>query len=370
MYGGFVKKILLLLAILPLPFLVACPGKGGSNNSNVVGGISGGRVQIAQGTYAFAGTVTQINPSCGSNVATITVTQGNNGYNTGAAICTATVGAGGIFNCPVPAYGTYYIRASTSVNGQYGGCSVGGQMQALTNGDQGMQICLGGGCTCYTQNCSISKSTTDLSSISTPFPGAGDLKIESSAIYLSSTAATTFDISAEASSGNNLLNTSGSWKGSLASDGTLTIDKETIDNLSYSAQVDASLLQYAQGFCDTSAAAATKSANYARQLGFSDKAAQAVHKSFATVTARVCVYPQGDAEISRVVTLKSVETLNTNRVWFIVVEESQLTASLKTISRPKAEGIALRKKMDSSRKIANDNELLVEEVALGFLIKK
>jgi hypothetical protein len=208
------------------------------------------------------------------------------------------------------------------------------------------------------------------SSIVASFPGSGDLKINSSAIYLSSSNPTSFEVSVEASNGNELLNTSGTWKGSLAADGSLSLNSEKTDSLSYSAQVDAKLLQYEQGFCDTVASAASKSANYTRQLGMSDKAAQAVQDGFSTLNERVCVYPQGETEISRAVTLKSPAKLNTNRVWFIVVEESQLSAGIKSISRPKAEAIAAVKKAITGRKIASDNGLLAEEVALGFVIKK
>lgn len=365
MYGGFVNKFLFyLVAFLPLPFLIGCPGKGGSNNNSnvVIGG-------IPAGGFGFLGTLVSINPSTcgGATSATVTISQA--GYAGGGnAICTQPVAIGGQFNCPVPANTQYFISVQTVG----GGCSVQGNMSPLTSGSPPLQVCLGGGCTCYNyQNCLRSKAQSDVSSIQLGFPGSGDLKINSSALYLKSSKNTPFELEATTSNGNNILNGEGHWKGSLATDGTMSVGSESVvDKLTYSAQVDASLLQYSQGFCDASSVAARVSASHAAELGYSPKAIESIYAGFASLSGRVCVYPQTDAEISRAVTLKSNLTMNTYRLWLIVVEENQLGANLKSITRPKNALAKAGDKIAKSRKIASSNDLLVEEIGLGFLIKK
>lgn len=232
MYGGFVKKILLFVAILPLALLSACSKKSDNNNSNNnnnntnVGGVSGGVVITPNGTYVMAGTITNINQTCASGgTATVTVSQQSysSGGPSGAPICTAQVGVGGIFSCPVPGSGVFNLRV------QSGTCIVQGNMQALTNGQQAFQVCLGAGCTCSSSNCTVNKVSKDTSVITSAFPGNGDLKVTAASIFLKSSVPSTFELNIEATNGNNLLDSSGKYTGDIVAGGMLTIGSETVD---------------------------------------------------------------------------------------------------------------------------------------------
>jgi PKD repeat protein len=365
--GAFMKQYLILL-LLPFFVLASCSKK--SDDAAPATGVNNGLVTTANGTYAMAGSVL-IYSSCGTTTATITVSN-YTGYSMGTTISSVQVATGGTFNVPV-APGTYVLSATA------GSCSptpVYGQ--ALTNGQTAYRVCLSTG-----SECPRSKATETGGTIAIPSTGNGELNFDVANIYLSSKKAATFNLNLNFTNGNNLLNAVPSitqgWSGSVGADGSLKLGNFGSDHLSYSAQVDASLLQFEEGFCELKATASARSADYLKQSGFSAKAVTDFQAAFAQASTaeRVCVYPQTNT-VDRVVTYKTDDKLSSNRVWFVVLEDNQQAAVKKAlpgklaslVSRPKTDGFAALKKNSAKRQIASENDLLAEEWALGFIVVK
>src|SRR4051812_38631547 len=93
----------LFALLFALPVLNGCSKKGDDTPAAIVG-IAGGVVSIPAGTYAIVGTV-NVNANCGTTQATVTVSNGTNGYG-GTTIGSAPVNTGGTFNFPVPGTST------------------------------------------------------------------------------------------------------------------------------------------------------------------------------------------------------------------------------------------------------------------------
>ena len=172
----------------------------------------------------------------------------------------------------------------------------------------------------------------------------------------------------------------GAWKGTVAADGGLKVGDVSADHLSYGSQVDAGLLQFNQSFCGSASDAIQQMQNYAQASGFSAKAIAGMKAAWDTqgVNYAVCVYPQESKIADSVVALKSDNSLNANRTWFAVIPSSDVAGKkftpsdkiAKLTSKAKVGILVAAKKTLESRKVASDNELLAEELGIGFLIQK
>ncbi len=385
----------LFLAALSLFAFVGCNKSGGNNNNNTVGtGVVNGVVTTAAGTYVMAGTLTMISPNCGGvGAATISVSLygGGGGYPYGGAQTptgTTSVGVGGTFSLGVAA-GSYLLTA------QGGSCTVSAICPALTNGQQGYQICLGSTCSTYSyggysgyqaSSCQqpYYRMLASSTSLASRDPAHGDIAIDSANIYFTAGKATALDLGVNLTAGNSLLDShpqlGEGWKGTIAADNSVKVGAASADHLSYSVQVDANLLQWDAGFCDTNAAALQKSIDYLKQAGLSDKSTQAFEVAWVVskYADKVCVYPQGQSAVEAVAPYKGSSKMSASRVWLVVLAESQVSATnskfskkiAKLVSRPKSDAVAALKKHLPTRKIASDSDILADEWGLGSVIEK
>jgi hypothetical protein len=338
-------------------------------------------VTTANGAYVIAGTVSSINAVCGTTTANVTVSYStSNGYSytQGAVIGTAAAAVGTTFNIGVPTYTNYCLSATA------GQCSVTRcDVPALTNGNQAYNITLGGSSNCSFGYC-YKATSRDSGTLSVAYAGNGDLEIDPAQIFFSSNKVTPFDLTLSFSSGNDLLSSvpaeAQGWDGSVAADGSLKVNGASLDHLSYAAQVDASLLQYNQGFCGSKGDALNKAATYLQQSGFADKSIQAFKTSWsqASIAENICLYPQDTATLDRAVSYKTNSKITANRVWFIIVSNN-LQANNKKLSeklakllptQPKSDALLALKKHPVDRKIASDSDIIADEWALGFVIQK
>ncbi len=362
------KKYLTLL--LPL-FLAACPGKNNSS-TNTATGVTNGVVNTANGTYVMAGTVTAVSANCGTTIATVTVSS-YTGYGTGSQVGSVQVAAGGTFNIPVAA-GTYTLSATA------GQCQVSRAVQAITNGQTAYSICLGS--SCGGSGYYYKAASNDTGSVFNTYPSSGELTLQTAQITLSAKQATALDLTLEPTQGVSIINTIpgvlGNWKGSLSADGSVKVGEATVNTLEYAAQLDSGLLQYDVGYCDTLAGISTKASSYMKQLGYSDKSAQAAATAISDskAGAKACIYPQSSETVGKAIAYTGTK-VTANRIWFVVVGEQDLAKYkaagdkyTKLAAGPKSDAFKDTKSAVKNRQIASDSEILAEEWGLVLVIQK
>lgn len=209
--------------------------------------------------------------------------------------------------------------------------------------------------------------------------GTGSILVAESKIRLSAKNASSFVLDLEFSSGNNAVSsapalTLGGWDVKVAA-GENSV-------LTYGAQVNEGAVQLADGFCDKQENLISRMSDYLKISGFSAASVSEFSSrwtSHLAPNAESCVYPQGEEQIAKAVNYKTSGALQARRLWFVVVPKQEAAvAKIHPIPKsfaafsanPKLDAFKEAKKAPKTRSIANDSDLLAEEIGVAFLIER
>ncbi|MFZ4403925.1 MAG: hypothetical protein ACOYOK_07470 [Pseudobdellovibrionaceae bacterium] len=367
----------------------------------------------AYGTGSSIRGVVTIGPQCNTSVATITLGD--------------TYGGQGYFNTQAPNGGTFDFQTNA---GQYvlsaraGNCTVSQTISITGNYAQTFQVCLGPQCQGYSPyngglGGGFYKTGTciygDVGCLGTIYPGSGDLTVQNSHIYFQSTSDSNATLSLSVFNAANILMTQPGWENAawsfqLKKQGTLTFSSSvagasavSYDSLLYSARVKSSDLQFTSGFCDKKESIVGRMKDYLKAYAYSATTQSEFTKEWSerlpnSSGSELCVYPQEQSIINKVINYQSANNLETRRIWFVVTplvstadakagtkfkNFAKLSDSLKTIAQNKpaqtafaVKPKAVAKKEDHTQKnngqnraIATDASITAEEVGLVFLLE-
>lgn len=367
-----------------LVFLFACvwASMGCNRDSN-----SSSSSRSSLGGTMVSGTL-MIQSSCGSSSGAVGLAY----QGAQSAFAYSNVPSGGSFSLQATSAGTYQLFAIA------GSCSVGQMVPVPGN----YPICLGNACSNYKVGGStLAKSTFDLAPtfetspfcqwnvhgcVGTMYTGTGNVIIADAQTRFTAKKDMPFTLKPEVSSGSSMLLaspalTDDGWNVSLQSN-QASVEKITYASLTTSYQVDENQLQTADGFCDARENIVARMSDYLKQSGFSAGAVSSFADRWAKripANPQFCAYPQGEAQIAKIVTNRSSVALENRRLWFVLVPVVDAatakvrpvgTAVAKWTAKPGADSFKVVKSAPKVRAIANDPELLSEEIGIGFLIER
>jgi hypothetical protein len=355
-----------------------------------------------------------IAPECGAGIAQVSISPPASGM----PIAQAQIGNGGSFDFQL-ATGTYTVTA------QAGGCQLQPtQVPTVANRSCPYAICLAlsSGCPQAQQTlnygaCGASYpggafnygsaggycSYGTYGCMGSYYPGTGYTAYGKPNLYLKSPVTTEFELDIEFLSGSNRLGSTptlgmNGWKGTISSDGKITVDGVNYNYLDYSVQADHKGQQFKSGFCAKRDEIGARMATYLEKYGFSERAVRDFRSYVKTeklpLQETICAYPQQADQIKTVLRYKSNVDLNLRQVWFTLVPQNEV-AVLKispipellkdAFQKPSLESFAdlekkspqvfaqkaeLSSKVSTPRSIANRPVIEAEEWGLGFFLQK
>lgn len=367
----------LVFLFLSLFALVSCNRDNSSSSSS----------NRASTTAAPANTVTgtlSIMSNCQAYSGRVALAYAGQQY----AFTQQTIQNGGTFTFTSIANGSYTLYADS------GTCSVSG---TITVPGQVYQVCLGSGCGTGTYKPTLAESSKVAPELGpnlsqgppcqwgvygcagSMYLGSGNILLAESKVRFSAKSASSFALDLSFSSGNNTVSSTptlkdGGWDVKVASG--------EISTVTYGAQVNEGAVQLVDGFCDKQDNLISRMSEYLKISGFSEGAVSEFASRWAShlvPNAEACVYPQGEEQIAKAVNYKTSGAVQARRLWFVLVPKQEAAvAKIHPIPKsfaafsatPKLDAFKEAKKAPKTRSIANDSDVLAEEIGVAFLIER